>query len=234
MVLVLAWSPGLLFGQNPSKAPPKPSDGAKLFAQICAGCHGADAHGTNQGPALAGNRALRRRSVPQLRDLIRNGIPAAGMPSFDLRTDQLDALAALVHSLNEPAADTAVPGDVVIGKEFFFGKGQCASCHMVYGRGQPIGPDVSNIARELTLDEIRQSELRPGARITPGYELVTVRLRDGKTIRGFARGRSNFDVRLQDLNGRFHSVQKNEISAVVEEKQSLMQPLTASPEELQN
>ena len=234
MMAVLALSPALLLGQDRPAASPKPGEGAQLFAQICAGCHGADAHGTDQGPALAGDRELRQHSIPELRNLIRNGITAAGMPPFDLPAGQLDALAALVQSLNEPAADSNVPGDAAAGEQFFFGKGQCASCHMVYGRGAPIGPDLSDIAHELTLDEIREALLNPSARITPGYELVTVRLRDGTTVRGFARGRSNFDVRLQDLNGKFHVLQKGQISSVQEEKESLMKPVKASAAELQN
>jgi mono/diheme cytochrome c family protein len=55
------------------------------------------------------------------------------MPAFDLPANDLDALAALVHSLNSPAAESTVPGDRAAGEEFFFGKGQCTSCHMIYG-----------------------------------------------------------------------------------------------------
>lgn len=233
LVVMLTFVPALLIGQNPS-APSNPINGPKIFATNCAGCHGADAHGTDQGPALAGDRTVRQRSIPQLRNLIHNGIPAAGMPPFDLPADQLDALATLVHSLNAPAADSAVPGDVAEGEHFFFGKGQCAFCHMAYGRGAAIGPDLSNVAHELTLDEIREALLKPRARITPGYEFVTVQLRDGQTLRGFARGRSNFDIRLQDLNGKFHVLQRGQILAIHEGKKSPMQPAKASPKELQD
>ena len=65
-------------------APPSKVDAKIIYAKLCAGCHGADAHGTQQGPGLAGNPAVRRRSAQSLRHLIQNGIPAAGMPSFDL------------------------------------------------------------------------------------------------------------------------------------------------------
>lgn len=231
---VLTLGPALLFGQNPPAAPSKPAEGTKIFAERCAGCHGADARGTDNGPGLAGSRTLRGSSILQLRILIQNGIPASGMPASDLPAGQLDTLAALVSSLNAPAAESAVPGDPAAGEQFFFGKGQCASCHMVYGRGEPIGPDLSNLAREMTGDDIREALLRPSARITPGYALVTVRLRDGKTIRGFARGRSNFDIRLQDLNGRFHLLQEGQISTIQDEKESLMEPVKTSPEELQD
>jgi mono/diheme cytochrome c family protein len=125
MILVRALSPALLFGQNP--------EGEKLFAGQCAGCHGADAHGTDRGPGLAANRRVRSRSIQQLRHFIRRGAPGSGMPAFDLPGAQLDALAALLRTLNAPAAESAPLGDSDAGKQFFLGKGQCNSCHMVYG-----------------------------------------------------------------------------------------------------
>ena len=42
----------------------------------------------------------------------------------------------------------------------------------------------------MTVDQIREALLQPDAQITPGYELVTLRLKDGKTLRGFARSRT--------------------------------------------
>ena len=51
-------------------------------------------------------RGLSRQS---LRNVIRNGIPAAGMPAFDLPAGTIDALATLVASLNASAAESAVP-----------------------------------------------------------------------------------------------------------------------------
>src|SRR5579864_3953267 len=144
-------------------APTSKVDAKNIYAKLCAGCHGADAHGTQQGPGLAGNPSVRRRSSQRLRRLIQNGIPAAGMPSFDLPAEALDALATLVASLNSSAAETTVPGDQAAGKQFFFGKGQCASCHMVYGRGDPTGPDLSNVGRDMTVDQIREALLQPDA-----------------------------------------------------------------------
>ena len=108
-----------------------------------------------------------------------------------------------MKSLNAPAADSNVPGDRAAGKQFFFGQGRCASCHMVDGAGKPIGPDLSNVARELTVDQIRQALLQPSAEIAAGYSLVTLRMRDGTTLRGFVRNRTRFDIQLQDLKGGF-------------------------------
>lgn len=234
VMVMLVLSSGILLAQNSSVAQDRPLDGSKIFALRCAGCHGADAHGTDHAPPLVGSRTVRERSISQLHDFIRNGEPALGMPAFDLPADELDALATLVHSLNVPAASSAVPGDAAAGGRFFLGKGQCASCHMVYGRGEPLGPDLSNVANGMSLDEIRGKLLQPDARITLGYELVSVRLRDGKKLRGFARGRGDADIQLQDFKGNFHLLQEDQIAAVHEERGSPMPPVKASPEELQD
>jgi PQQ-dependent dehydrogenase (methanol/ethanol family) len=233
LLATLVVSPAGLWGQaRPAAA--RLGEGEKLFAEHCAGCHGPDARGSDRGPALAGNRRLRSRSFLSLRSLIRKGIPDAGMPLFDLPAGELDALANLVGSMNPPASASTVPGNAAAGEQFFFGNGQCGSCHMVSGRGATNGPDLSSLGREQTVDDIRKSLLEPSAEISPGYELVTVRSKTGPSLRGFVRGQSNFDLQLQDLYGQFHLLPNDQIAAIEWEKQSLMQPVKASPEELRD
>jgi PQQ-dependent dehydrogenase (methanol/ethanol family) len=227
MIAALGLSLALLSGQNPPA-------GEESYAKQCSGCHGGDAHGTDRGPGLAGNRRVRSRSAEQLRTFIRKGSPGGGMPPFDLPADELDALAEWLRSLNAPAAHSAALGNAEAGSRFFHGKGSCASCHMVSGGGRAVGPDLSNVGNEMTVDEIREALLTPSAHIAAGHELATVRLRDGRTIRGFVKSRSGFDLAMHDLDGRFHSLQEGEISAIEEEKQSLMPPVSASPDELRD
>jgi len=234
MIMLPFLSPAWLLGQNLPAAPSNLEEGRKVYAERCVGCHGADARGTDQAPGLAGSERLRRQSVRRLSDLIRNGVLGTGMPPFDLPAGKLDALANFVHSLNGEAAAIDVPGEQAAGERFFFGKGQCASCHMVSGRGEPIGPDLSNLGHTRTISEIQSALLQPDARITPGYEQAIVRLRDGDTLRGFVRGRSNFDIRLQDFQGKFHLLQEGQIAAIQDDKGSMMPPVKANREELQN
>src|SRR5947207_12391621 len=109
-LLIAAFVVSPLLAQN---LPTQPSgmDIKQTYAKLCAGCHGADARGTQQGPGLAGNPMVRRRSMQNLRSVILKGIPAAGMPPFDLPGSTVDALATLVASLNASAAETNVPGN---------------------------------------------------------------------------------------------------------------------------
>jgi PQQ-dependent dehydrogenase (methanol/ethanol family) len=224
-----------LWGQDSSKASPASStsaDGAKIFAARCAVCHGADARGGEQAPPLAGNSDLKGKSIDWLRNIIHNGIPTGGMPAFNLNDGDLNAVAATVYSFN--SSENNVAGDPAAGKQYFFGKGECVSCHMVNGEGAPVGPDLSNVANELTAAKIRQALLQPNARMTDGYEPVTVRLRDGRTLDGFARSRSDFETVLQDKKGQFHLLQQSEIASISQDEQSPMPPVNATPEELQN
>ena len=223
-----AFAAALLSGQGPA------DDIPQTYAKLCSGCHGADARGSQQGPGLAGNLRLRRRSTQSLRNVIVRGIPAAGMPGFDLPAPTLDGLVALVVSLNASAAEAKVPGDRTAGSGFFFGKGQCSTCHMVSGRGAPVGPDLSNVAGELTVDQLRDAVLTPSSRIVPGYALVSLALQNGSTLRGFARNRTAFEIAVQDLKGGLHPLSLNQVKRVTEEKSSLRPVVKASPAELQN
>ena len=210
-------------------------EGSSVYANNCSGCHGADGNGTGHAPQLAGNQDLRGRSTDKLRDIIAAGFPASGMPPFaGLPAHDLDAVATFVRSLNSAASDVAIPGDASLGEQFFWGKGNCGACHMVHGMGSALGPDLSDVGRRMTAGEIRDLLLHPGLHITPGYQLATVSTRSGQNFRGFMRGRSNYDVQLQDLSGALHLLQLDDIASLAEENQSLMKPLTAATAELQN
>jgi len=211
-----------------------PEPAAATYAKLCAGCHGDDAQGSQQGPGLAGNASLKRKSAAAVRTIIRKGVPAAGMPGFNLPDATLDALVAMVSSLNAVAADVIVAGDPAAGESHFFGAGQCATCHMVFGRGTASAPDLSNVARELTLDQLKQALLNPSARLAPGYAVTAAALKDGRTVRGYTRGRTRFHVAIQEPNGAFHPLSLDQVAKLTEEKASLMPAVAGAPETVQN
>ncbi len=217
----------------------------KQFVQMCGGCHGETAAGTDRGPALVNNRSLRRRSEEQIHDLIRTGT-TGGMPAFPLPEAQLRPLAKYIRSFNASAFDVQPEGDATSGAAFFFGNGQCATCHMVRGIGTTNGPDLSNIGKELTLREIAETLDNPTARIgvhstatCPGYafcpdeawRVVHVRLRNGQQLRGFARSQGAHDLQLQTFDGRFHLLTDTEYDRVERENTAYMPALSASAAE---
>jgi PQQ-dependent dehydrogenase (methanol/ethanol family) len=209
-------------------------NGRDLFTARCSVCHGPDGHGSERGPSLANNRRVLARSVEELRGVSRDGSPAEGMPAFNLPNEELAAVTGYVRSLSAPASETAVAGDRMAGQQFFFGKGKCGTCHMAYGRGVPAGPDLSNVGHEMTVADIELAIHDPSARITPGYGVVNVQLRDGAKLRGFARNQSRYSLQLQDFKGQFHSLTDRQVIKVASEKTSLMPAVQCSPEECAN
>lgn len=218
------------------------------YNNFCAGCHGDSGAGTDRGPALINNRALRRRSETQLRDLIRNGTQG-GMPGFPLPAAQMDPIVAYVRSLNASAYEMKPAGDAAAGKTFFFGKGNCSGCHMVKGSGGSNGPDLSEAGRQLTLRDIElvldNPTAQTGARSTsscPGWAfcpqepwiVVNVALKNGGKLRGFARAQGKHDIQIQTFDGKLHLLAGDEYASVEREKQSYMPPLKATPEERRN
>ena len=215
------------------------------YAQLCSGCHGASAGGTERGPALANNRELRSRSVSQLQEIIRTGTQG-GMPPFALPAAQLQSLARWVHNLNASAYDVKPEGNVAAGESFFYGKGQCGNCHMVSGRGGSNGPDLSSIGRGLTVQELEASLKDPVARAAsrsssgcPGWawcpndtwSVVNVHLRSGTTLRGFSRNQGKHDLQLQTLDGKFHLLRDGDYDRITRESEPFMPKLSATATE---
>src|SRR4029079_5534708 len=181
-------------------------------------------------------------SEAQIRDLIKSGTPG-GMPAFNLPDSQLQQLASWLRSLNQSAFDTKPGGDVAAGEAFFSGKGRCASCHMVHGRGKSNGPDLSAIGHRSTVRELELVLENPTSQMgihttatcprwafcpDDTWRVVNVKLRDGSSLRGFARGRAEHDLELQDFDGKLHFLTDKQYVQITPETKSYMPPLQAS------
>ncbi len=72
--------------------------GRKAFVTRCASCHGTDGNGGELGPAIAARAIL--RTDDELRAVLRNGFPSAGMPPFPTLPDAEAAdLVAFIRTL---------------------------------------------------------------------------------------------------------------------------------------
>ena len=241
----LCWQPTCVVNRDPNHVPESFGTlvfttgdavraGRLQFETRCGGCHGADGMGGERAPAIGSGDRARLRSEDAVRELIRNGIPDAGMPAFHLPDQDLSELVAFVRSRVTPARENMPAGDAGAGAAFFFGKGRCAECHMIHGRGGVTAPDLSNAGADLTLAEMEQSLLNPAARRKRGYEVATVRTRSGETIRGMLRNESLYDLQLQAFDGRLHLLRSAEIAGIDREAASHMPALKPDETELQN
>jgi alcohol dehydrogenase (cytochrome c) len=198
--------------------------GARLFQQTCASCHADSA----RAPSLATGAFSRGGQDREIFQNIRNGIPGTQMPAFTrFSSDEIWQLVTYVRSLTNPAADANPPspaaaaaprGDAATGESIFGGKGGCANCHQVRGRGGIVGPDLS-AAGTRSIDALRQKILNPS---TAAARVVTARTRDGREITGVARNEDTFSLQMIDVSGQLHLLDKTTLAEVRHENRSLM------------
>ena len=239
------WATAILLAHSAAFQAATQTPAGPQFQRLCEGCHGAGGAGGDRAPALLNNRELRSRSEKQIAELIQNGT-RGGMPGFSLPESELQTLARWVHSLNAPASDVKLPGNAAAGEDFFFGKGECGTCHMVHGRGKVNGPDLSEIGIKSTVRELELVLDNPtsqmGVHTTPtcppwafcpdeAWAVVNVSLRNGSALRGFARSEAEHDLQLQTFDGKLHLLVDSDYREITREKQSYMPALHSTREE---
>ena len=195
--------------------------GEHRFREGCAACHGANAEG-GRGPNLTKNRDLLRMSDEQLFNTIRRGIPGTSMPPSQMPDQQTWEVAAFVRSFSSPAAFASVSGNPQAGRTLFYGQAHCSNCHSIHGEGGLIGPDLTGIGGLLTVNELRESILQPSATITPGFDSVTVRLKNGHVVKGVAKDDSNHSIDVLDMAGTLHLLNKADVRGIEFSRKSLM------------
>ena len=204
--------------------------GKQIYMGSCSGCHGATGEGS-QGPSLLSGRASR---LPDrtLFHSIQKGLPGTSMPSFPMADEKVLQVAAFVRSLTVPAIAAQVTGDPERGRQAFFGTGRCATCHMILGRGGYPGPDLSNIGAERTAPQLRESVMKPSARIAEGYRSVTALLKSGRTVQGVAKNHNNYSVQILDNSGKLHLLSREEIAKLDLMEASMMPAVSDANEAL--
>ncbi|MCS7025864.1 MAG: c-type cytochrome [Bryobacteraceae bacterium] len=188
------------------------AEGQKLYMASCAGCHGPKGQG-GRGPNLRHRGMWHPLDDNELFKTIQKGVPGADMPATNLPEDKIWQLVAFVRSLTAPAIENRVPGNPEAGERVFWSAGAgCSNCHRILGRGGMLGPDLSNIGATKPVEEIRESVVDPHADGFHHYRAVTAFLKNGKSIQGVARNRTNYSIQIQDAQGQLHLLSIAEVA----------------------
>ncbi len=144
------------------------------------------------------------------------------MPASNMAEKETWQVVAFVTSLTAPAIETAIKGNVENGRVLFSGKGGCMNCHAINNQGGKMGPDLSNLASIRPILAIREAIIDPDADGAIGYHAVSVNLKNGKTLKGVARNRSNYSLQLQDREGNLHLINMADVTEMTLSKGSPM------------
>jgi putative heme-binding domain-containing protein len=215
--------------QQPAATAP---DGEKIFRQQCQSCHGKGGHGGWAPDLTSGGLAAPDREE-QTFQTISKGIRGTDMAPYGERLQPAGIRAVIAYLRSLARAAAPLKGNAESGKTIFWGKGACANCHSVEGKGNLVGPDLSRAGSRRSADYLKESITDPSADVIDGFGGVTVLTRDGKTIRGIERSLDTFTVLLQDFTGKIYSFDIAAVRSVKEDKESLMPKYRSlSPAEL--
>lgn len=197
--------------------------GRATYNSACAGCHGLDGRGSDKAINISGSEQIRHLSDAQLTDIISNGVAGTGMPAFHTLSErQIRGVVGYLRTLQGKGDARNLPGNARSGKEVFFGKGQCSSCHTISGEGGFLGPDLSGYGAGVPSKEIRDEIVR-SQRVPPqGYRQALLVNNAGDRLEGIVRNEDNFSIQFQTKDGAFHFFQKSELRSLDRLDASLM------------
>lgn len=208
--------------KNPLRDSPEVvAAGRILYNKTCTGCHGPDGNEGDRGPSLNANRRYFRLSEAAIFEAVKNGIAGTAMPASGLPDLDVWRIVAFIRNIRGTASDNIVPGNIANGMTVFTGAGGCTRCHMIRGQGGTIGPDLSSIGAQVTLQKLRESLSQDGP-IPPGYRPVAVTTLKGDVVQGIARNEDAFSMQILDANNKLHLFEKQELRTIVYGKKSLM------------
>jgi putative heme-binding domain-containing protein len=184
--------------------------GYRLYASQCTLCHGGNGN-TVQGVDLPRQQFKSVSTDDEIKNRITNGNATAGMPPFKLEPAELDGVVAYIRSGFDLSGTPFKVGDIARGRTVFDGKGNCASCHRVQGKGALTAPDLSDIGSLRQPAAIQRSLLEPTKGLVPINRPLRIVTKDGRTIQGRRLNEDTFTVQLIDQNEHLISLMKSDI-----------------------
>lgn len=110
-------------------------------------------------------------------------------------------------------------GDPHHGKQLF--ANSCAKCHLLFGEGGRIGPDLTTFKRDDWLN-ILINIVNPSAEIREGFEHVMIVTRDGRAVSGFRFDQDKRVLVLRGVDGQNITVARDDIEETIPQAKSLM------------
>ena len=114
-------------------------------------------------------------------------------------------------------------GDVGEGRELFFGKAICSTCHAVEGNGGDFGPDLTNIGEIRSRHDILEAILYPAASFAREYETSRV-VTKTTAYTGIIKEQLPEAIILETGPGFIVRIAQEEITAIEPQNISLMPP----------
>ena len=110
--------------------------------------------------------------------------------------------------------ESLLGGDATKGKNIFFQNqnAQCMKCHSYDDRGGNAGPRLNGIANRISRQQILEALITPGARLSPGYGMTSIELKDGKKLLGILENENANNITLKIGSEPPQVIQKSQVA----------------------
>ena len=126
-----------------------------------------------------------------------------------LSDDQVADVASFVKSLGT-VPQPKLPGDPTRGQAVYE-KERCSTCHIMAGKGNGFGPDLSIIGARRGSASLQETVLHPDRTIPEGFLMVEAVQASGETVQGLRVNEDSFTIQIKAASGRRYSLRKSEL-----------------------
>ncbi len=105
-------------------------------------------------------------------------------------------------------------GNDAAGQQIFREKDAvgCIRCHSIRGTGGAVGPDLAGIASKHDRPYLLESIIHPNAQLAPGFESVSLALKDGRSLAGTVRNETGEELTINSPEDGLVIVKKPDIA----------------------
>jgi quinoprotein glucose dehydrogenase len=154
-----------------------------------------------------------RRLAAELQLDLMEAVEATDDPGLNARLAQFRS----ARPAGDPVAafgETLQGGDQRRGRQIVHqnASAQCARCHVFDDSEGEVGPSLYRVGARLDRRQLLQALVDPNARIAPGYGMVILTLRDGRSVSGMLREETASHLVVQTGDGESQRLAKAEIA----------------------
>ena len=155
-------------------------------------------------------RQIQALNQPELTALLEKNWGKLGTPAAEKQ-----AFRQMIEAELKSAGSDA---DLAMGRQVYLKN--CGQCHLLYGEGGRIGPDITGGQRQ-DLGYLLENVLEPSAVVSPDFRVTNLQMKDGRVLSGLVRARDKQSITLVSTN-ETRILPTSEIEAQKPTTQSIM------------
>lgn len=131
------------------------------------------------------------------------------------------SMAAATEKIRERKSKTYSKNAVEAGKQLFAERA-CLGCHQVDGVTELLGPNLKDIGKRMSREEIMEEIMNPSERIKPSMMAVRITKKDGQVVMGRIVSADEKQLSLMAVGNHIVTIERNEVKETEDIKKSLM------------